>query len=250
MSARDRALSMPSSRLRPGHPVLLCGADGPLLRGVSHAFVQAGARVAAALTAGRDRPPAAASGVHRVQLEHGPDGPARAYDAAERALGRPRTVVSLPDFDGPGRAAETDAVLSLGTDSWAARAHAPVGRTASLARLAVARGADAFVVVVGTPAPGARAAAEAGRLAVARSLVDELVGAVVRVHAVVVGTPVAAFRPAFPGGALMLDVAVGLSPADVGGLCVLLASDAGAAVASEAVHLASRADLLHWLGGR
>ena len=142
------------------------------------------------------------------------------------------------------------AVLALDGAVWSALAETPVGRTAGLARLAAARGAKALVVVVGTPAPGAQAVAEAGRLAVARALAEELAGSAVRVHVVVVGAAEPAFRPAVPGGALMLDVAAGLSPADVGGLCVLLASDAGAALASETVRLEGRADLLRWLGGR
>lgn len=246
MSARGPARPTPSPRLRPGHPVLLCGAGGPLLRGVAGPFVAAGARVAAAL------PPGVASfpGVHAVPLADGPDRLAQAYAAAERAVGRPRTVVSLPDFDVTDPAAAADAVLGSAGGPWAARARAVVDRTAGLARLAAAHGAEALVVVVGTPAPGAQATAEDGRLAVAQSLADEWVGSTVRVHAVVVAPPAPAFRPAVPGGALMLDVVAGLSPTDVGGLCVLLASDAGAAVASETVRLTSRTDLVRWLGGR
>ena len=142
----------------------------------------------------------------------GADGPGRAWAEAERAVGPPRTVVWVSDADG----------------------------AAALGRLAAERGAGSFVVLV---------AGEPGRPVWAPSLADDLPAAL-RVHVVVVGEPALAFRPTFPGGALMLDVPARLSPADVGGLCVLLASDAGAALASETVRLTTRADLVRWLGGR
>ena len=190
---------MPPPRLPPGRPALVCGPDGPLARAVVSAFAEAGARPAL------------------VALPGGADGAGRAWDEAERSVGAPRAVVSLPDAGGAGPAA--------------------------LARLAAERGADSFVAVVSAGGgPG-------GAVAV-RSLVGELGGAALRVHVVALGEPEPAFRPTSPGGALMLDVAARLSPDDVGGLCVLLASEAGAAVASETVRLTSRSDLVRWLGGR
>ncbi|MEM1043709.1 MAG: hypothetical protein AAGI91_13910 [Bacteroidota bacterium] len=51
-----------------------------------------------------------------------------------------------------------------------------------------------------------------------------------------------------PGGGLAVDVRRWPSPLDVAALCVLLASDAGASVDGEVIHLRDRQALADWLG--